>query len=137
MQVLIALHRDKKLNAMCRDQRLEVSNARMQGIQPCHDHSSESQYRKGPHQQHGQEARGPCSGLPSHPSPLTQRDGRPFDFHMNFGLHAGWAIEGAVGSPHKASRGSPLAPSHALMPRDGLSSSRTCRLIPEPYTQVP
>jgi class 3 adenylate cyclase len=24
-----------------------------------------------------------------------------FRLHMAFGLHAGWAIEGAVGSPHK------------------------------------
>jgi hypothetical protein len=32
---------------------------------------------------------------------LLQDDGEALHLHMNFGLHAGWAIEGAVGSPHK------------------------------------
>lgn len=31
-------------------------------------------------------------------------DGEPFQLRMRFGLHAGWAIEGAVGSAHKASK---------------------------------
>lgn len=33
--------------------------------------------------------------------PRLQKDGVPFKLRMGFGLHAGWAIEGAVGSLQK------------------------------------
>jgi len=53
LKVLVALKRDKKLQSLCADPRLQGEN------------------------------------------------GEPFELHMRFGLHAGWAIEGAVGSRHK------------------------------------
>jgi hypothetical protein len=53
LKVLVALKRDKKLQSLCADPRLQG------------------------------------------------KKGEPFELHMRFGLHAGWAIEGAVGSRHK------------------------------------
>lgn len=80
LKLLVALQRDKRLRAMCTDPRLRHVRAYMHFP---HTHTIDFVKHKTPHTR-------------------AQEDDSPFQLRMRFGLHAGWAIEGAVGSAHKA-----------------------------------